>query len=180
MYGSKAEEPQPYTEVSSWWAPPSSGMEKQRECGGGTPSLGEGGVPPRDGRDNPKVPPGKELGGVLLLMPGEVDEAPPGLLSREPLCVGCGGGPSREFGGGAGPDRSRPCSRRRRMLQVASDSLVEEERLSESLVVSFFCLVRRFWNQTLTCENTTSVKSLKFSHKHTQRDYESFIQLTEI
>ena len=36
------------------------------------------------------------------------------------------------------------------MLQVAKDSDVEEERLSESLVVSFFCLVRRFWNHTLT------------------------------
>lgn len=159
MYGSKAEDPQPYAEVSSWWAPPSSGIEKQRECGGGTASRGEGGVPPREGRDKLKVPPGRELGGVLLLMPGDADEAPPGLLSREPLCDGCGGGgPSREFGGGAGPASSRPCSRRRRMLQVANDSLVEEERLSESLVVSFFCLVRRFWNQTLTCENTPSAE----------------------
>lgn len=118
-------------------------MEKQREWGGGTPSRGDDGVPPSDGRESPNVPPGRELGGVLLLIPGEVEEPPPGLLSREPF-VEWAGGPRRELGGGAGPDRRRPCSRRRRMLQVANDSDVEEERLSESLVVSFFCLVRRF------------------------------------
>lgn len=144
-------------------------MEKQRECGGGTPSRGEGGVPPSEGSDSPKVPPGKELGGVLLLMPGEVEEPPPGLLSREPLCAGCGGGPRRELGGGAGPDRRRPCSRRRKMLQVANDSFVEEERLSESLVVSFFCLVRRFWNHTLTCNTHNQEDDDQFvSQAHTQ------------
>lgn len=131
-------------------------MEKQRECGGGTPSRGEGGVAPSEGSDSPKVPLGRELGGVLLLMPGEVEEPPPGLPSREPF-AGCGG-PRRGFGGGAGPDRRRPCSRRRRMLQVANDSDEEDERLSESLVVSFFCLVRRFWNHTFTCSNTTGEK----------------------
>lgn len=144
-------------------------MEKQRECGGGTPSRGEGGVPPSEGSDSPKVPPGRELGGVLLLMPGEVEEPPLGLLSREPLCAGCGG-PRRELGGGAGPDRRRPCSRRRRMLQVASDSLVEEERLSESLVVSFFCLVRRFWNHTFTCSDTTRRKD----------SHDQFLSLTHL
>lgn len=146
-------------------------MEKQRECGGGTPSRGEGGVPLSEGSDNPKVPPGRELGGVLLLMPGEVEEPPPGLVSRDPLCVGCVGGPRRELGGGTGPDRRRPCSRRRRMLQVANDSFVEEERLSESLVVSFFCLVRRFWNHTLTCDSTTRKKDSYYqilSRTHTQ------------
>lgn len=122
---------------------------KHREWGGGTPSRGEDGVPPSDGSDRPNVPPGRELGGVLLLIPGEVEEPPPWLLSREPL-AGWDGGPRRGLGGGAGPDRRRPCSRRRRMLQVAKDSDEEEERLSESLVVSFFCLVRRFWNHTLT------------------------------
>lgn len=52
--------------------------------------------------------------------------------------------------GGAGTDRRRPCSSSRRMLQVAKDSEVLEERFSESLLWSFFCFVRRFWNHTLT------------------------------
>lgn len=132
-------------------------MEKHRECGGGIPRRGDGAVPPSEGSDRPKVPPGRELGGVLLLMLGEVDEPLAGLLSSEPLCEGCGGGPSSELGGGAGPERRRPCSSSRRMLQVARDSLVEDERLSESLVVSFFCLVLRFWNHTLTCERVQAV-----------------------
>lgn len=99
-------------------------------------------MPPSEGSESPKVPPDRELGGVLLML-GEVEEAPTGLLNREPL-AGCGGGPRRGLGGGAGPESSRPCSKSLRMLQVAKDSEVEEERLSESLVVSFFCLVRRF------------------------------------
>lgn len=150
-------------------------MEKQRECGGGTPSRGDGGVPPSDGSDSPKVPPDRELGGVLLLIPGEVEE-PPGLLSREPL--GCCGGPRRELCG-MGPDRRRPCSRRRRMLQVANDSLEEEERLSESLVVSFFCLVRRFWNHTLTCNNQQERFTLLFGPKHTLESAKSEMKRLE-
>lgn len=47
-YGSKAEEPHPYPEGSSW-LPPSSGMEKQR---GGAARRGEAGVP-RGGSDSP-------------------------------------------------------------------------------------------------------------------------------
>ena len=119
-------------------------MEKQRERGG-MPSLGEEVFPPSDGKDNPKVAADTEQGGVLLLTPGE--EELPGLTNREPPFPWWGG-PRSGLGGGA--ERRRPCSRRRRMLQVARDSEDEEERLSESLVVSFFCLVRRFWNHTFT------------------------------
>lgn len=148
-------------DVSSWCAPPSRGMEKQSECGGGTPSRGDGGAPASEGSDSPKVPPGRELGGVLLLMLGE--EPPPGLLSSDPL-AGCGGGgPSSGLGGGGGgggPDSSLPCSSSRRMLQVARDSDEEDERLSESLVVSFFCLVLRFWNHTFTCRERTHAELL--------------------
>lgn len=52
------------------------------------------------------------------------------------------------------------------MLQVANDSDEEEERLSESLVVSFFCLVRRFWNHTLTCGDTTRKKDKMMTYVH--------------
>lgn len=115
------------------------------------PRRGE--VPPREGSDSPKVPPMPRMpfpGGVLLLTPGE-EEPPPELTNREPFP---GWWPNGGLGGGA--ERRRPCSRRRKMLQVASDSEVEEECLSESLVVSFFCLVRRFWNHTLTYKDRRS------------------------
>lgn len=59
------------------------------------------------------------------------------------------------------------------MLQVAKDSDVEEERLSESLVVSFFCLVLRFWNHTFTCEGKhtlSAVESVKVLREE-QRDH---------
>lgn len=114
-------------------------MVKQRD-GGGTPSRGEGGVPLKEDSDSPNVPLPAPGGVVELLTPEEVDTD--GLPSREPL-PGCGCA-SSGFGGGAGTDRRRPCSRRRRMLHVARDSEVDDERLSVSLVWSFFCLVRRF------------------------------------
>lgn len=117
-------------------------MVKQSE-GGGIPSRGEGGVPPNEDSDSPNVPPLPDMapGGVVVrLTPEEVDTD--GLPRREPL-PGCGCA-NNGFCGGAGTDRSRPCSRRRRMLHVASDSEVDDVRLSMSLVWSFFCLVRRF------------------------------------
>lgn len=53
--------------------------------------------------------------------------------------------------GALGTDSSRPCSSSRRMLEVAKASEAEEDaRFSRSLLWSFFCLVRRFWNQTFT------------------------------
>lgn len=44
---------------------------------------------------------------------------------------------------------SRPCSSSLRTLQVAAVSETTE-RSSESFPWSFFCFVRRFWNQTFT------------------------------
>lgn len=123
-------------------------MEKRD--GGATPSLGEGGVAPSEERDRPNVPPplATIAGEVpVLLTPGEEDDTD-GLPRSEPLTA-CDDA-SSGLGGGAGTDNKRPCSSRRKMLHVASDSEVDEERLSESLVWSFFCLVRRFWNQTFT------------------------------
>ena len=53
--------------------------------------------------------------------------------------------------GALGTDSSRPCSSSRRMLEVAKALDAEEDaRFSRSLLWSFFCLVRRFWNQTFT------------------------------
>lgn len=106
-------------------------MEKRD--GGATPSLGEGGVAPSEDKDRPNVPPplATIAGGVpVLLTPGE-EEDTDGPPRSEPLAA-CGA--SNGLGGGAGTDSKRPCSRRRRMLHVANDSEVDEERLSESLV----------------------------------------------
>lgn len=53
--------------------------------------------------------------------------------------------------GALGTDSSLPCSSSLRMLEVAKASDAEEDaRFSRSLLWSFFCLVRRFWNQTFT------------------------------
>lgn len=53
--------------------------------------------------------------------------------------------------GALGTESSRPCSRSRSTLEVAKASEAEEDALfSWSLLWSFFCLVRRFWNQTFT------------------------------
>lgn len=53
--------------------------------------------------------------------------------------------------GAWGTGSSQPCSRSRRMLDVARASEAEEDaRFSRSLLWSFFCFVRRFWNQTFT------------------------------
>lgn len=53
--------------------------------------------------------------------------------------------------GALGTESSRPCSSSRRTLEVAKASEEEEfARFSRSLLWSFFCLVRRFWNQTFT------------------------------
>lgn len=53
--------------------------------------------------------------------------------------------------GALGTDSSGPCSSSRRILEVAKALEAEEDaRFSRSLLWSFFCLVRRFWNQTFT------------------------------
>lgn len=53
---------------------------------------------------------------------------------------------------------SRPCSNSLRTLQVAAVSETTE-RSSESFPWSFFCLVRRFWNQTFTWTRTQMKES---------------------
>lgn len=101
----------------------------------------------RDGtpRLKPPVP-----GGLFpLLTPGDVlpDVARPAPF---PVAGPRAAAPAGSRLGAAGTDKSLPCSSSRRMLQVAKDSELEDERFSESRLWSFFCLVRRFWNQTLT------------------------------
>jgi hypothetical protein len=60
--------------------------------------------------------------------------------------------------GSPGGDNRRPCSKSRSTLHVAAVSDTTE-RSSESLPWSFFCLVRRFWNQTFTCAQRGRSKS---------------------
>lgn len=64
------------------------------------------------------------------------------------LLLQCGSKPGRPWG-----VRRRPCSSSLSTLQVAAVSETTD-RSSESFPWSFFCLVRRFWNQTLTWGKT--------------------------
>lgn len=107
-------------------------MEKRD--GGATPSRGEGGVALSDDRDRPNVPPPLATidGGVPVLLTPEEEEDTDVPPRSEPLAA-CAGARSGLVGG-AGTDSKRPCSSKRRMLHVASDSEVDKERLSESLV----------------------------------------------
>lgn len=107
-------------------------MEKQRAGGGG----GRGG-------DADAEVSGLRHGEEFLGSPSEVPLWPAGRPS--------GPGVSARRPGALGTDSSRPCSSSRRMLDVAKASEAEEDaRFSRSLLWSFFCLVRRFWNQTFT------------------------------
>lgn len=107
-------------------------MEKQR-AGGGGGSVGDAGAEVR----------GLRRGEEFLGPPKEVLLWPAGRPGRP--------GVSARRLGALGTDSSRPCSSSRRMLEVAKASEAEEDaRFSRSLLWSFFCLVRRFWNQTFT------------------------------
>lgn len=64
------------------------------------------------------------------------------------LLLQCGSKPGRPWG-----VRRRPCSSSLSTLQVAAVSETTD-RSSESFPWSFFCFVRRFWNQTLTWGKT--------------------------
>lgn len=103
----------------------------------GLVTVGRGGLPLA-------VP---ELAPLLLLLPllTMPMEGPRRAVPRVPL-------PQWDRSPGRpGGVRSRPCSRSLSTLQVAAVSDTTE-RSSESLPWSFFCLVRRFWNQTFTLE----------------------------
>lgn len=103
-------------------------MEKQSAGGGGGPGAEVRGL--RRGEEFLGSP--KE---VPLWLAGRLDK--PGVSAKKL--------------GALGTDSSRPCSSSRRMLEVAKASDAEEDaRFSRSLLWSFFCLVRRFWNQTFT------------------------------
>ena len=105
-------------------------MEKQ-SAGGGGGSGGDAEVS------------GLRCGEEFLGSPKEVPLWPAGRPG--------GPGVSARRLGALGTDSSRPCSSSRRMLEVAKALDAEEDaRFSRSLLWSFFCLVRRFWNQTFT------------------------------
>lgn len=107
-------------------------MEKQTAGRGG----GSGGDVEAEGS-------GLTRGEEFLGSPKEVPLWPAGRPGRP--------GVSARRLGALGTESSRPCSSSRRMLEVAKASEAEEEAcFSRSLLWSFFCLVRRFWNQTFT------------------------------
>lgn len=107
-------------------------MEKQSAGGGG----GSGGEAEAEVS-------GLRCGEEFLGSPKEVPLWPAGRPG--------GPGVSTRRLGALGTDSSRPCSSSRRMLEVAKALDAEEDaRFSRSLLWSFFCLVRRFWNQTFT------------------------------
>lgn len=108
-------------------------MEKQSAGGRG-----------RSGGDPEAEPSGARRGEQFLGPPKAGPLWPAGRPSRP--------GVSARRLGALGADSSRPCSSSRRMLDVAkaSDAAEEDARCSRSLLWSFFCLVRRFWNQTFT------------------------------
>lgn len=115
-------------------------------------TMGRGGLPPA-------VP---ELAPLLLLLPllAMPMEGPRKAALKVPLPQCC------RSPGRPGGVRSRPCSRSLNTLQVAAVSDTTE-RSSESLPWSFFCFVRRFWNQTLTLRGGHKTK---FRHKISSRD----------
>lgn len=101
----------------------------------------------------PVVPPVLPLLLLLLLLPLLATAKEGGRRAElNVLLPQCGMRPGR-----LGGVSSRPCSSSLRTLHVAAVSETTE-RNSESFPWSFFCLVRRFWNQTFTWWETKQRK----------------------
>lgn len=108
------------------------------------------GAPPTAGGCGEAAPAGPAAAEAAAAEPAAAPAPRAGRLgprSAEPSAPVAQGG-SRA--GRPGGDSRRPCSSSRSTLHVAAVSDTTE-RSSESLPWSFFCLVRRFWNQTFTC-----------------------------